>query len=283
MKEHISISFLLKGVFSREGPVGAQDALTNQERDLSQSDPQDKLVLGHLANTLLTDCSTQMGKHFGIYVRDFYAQAIVLGETAEGKLVQLPQDDGSVAPLQDLVMTYKCKDQWALGKGFSDEEKAALEAGASDESVEGEEPTGEENIYDSDIPTQEIAITFFVFSQLITIGFLQGTSITAFYTGTVLSLGFMFRPIVIFVTPRAFIYEITYPDPILRLVEAVHMMRTAGDLVKEEENYRLFVEILRSPELLKNLTGSSLKAPNDKTYAPSEEEFKKHHYILKAI
>jgi hypothetical protein len=36
-------------------------------------------------------------------------------------------------------------------------------------------------------------------------------------------------------------------------------MRYEGNTVKEEESYMMLVEIIRSPELCKALTGSSLK------------------------
>jgi len=49
----------------------------------------------------------------------------------------------------------------------------------------------------------------------------------------------------------AFLYEVTDPMPIIKLIEAVYMRRHEEDLVGEEECYRMLVEIVRSPELLK--------------------------------
>jgi hypothetical protein len=60
-----------------------------------------------------------------------------------------------------------------------------------------------------------------------------------FYTGIVLVLGMYLRPVFIWTSNRAFIYEITHPDPMLRLCESVHLYRTRGDLKMEEENFRL--------------------------------------------
>ena len=47
------------------------------------------------------------------------------------------------------------------------------------------------------------------------------------------------RPIFIFNTHRAIIYETTHPDPLLRLCESIHLSRSRLDLKMEEENYRL--------------------------------------------
>lgn len=43
------------------------------------------------------------------------------------------------------------------------------------------------------------------------------------------------------------------------------MKRHEGDLVGEEECYRMLVEIIRSPELMKALCGSSLRGLADET------------------
>lgn len=87
-----------------------------------------------------------------------------------------------------------------------------------------------------------------------------------------------FRPIFIYLTDRAFICEINYPDPMLRLCESIHLSRSRGDLKTEEENWRLLQSILRSPDLLHSLTGSNLRGGD---YATSEEE-RRAHLIPKA-
>lgn len=102
---------------------------------------------------------------------------------------------------------------------------------------------------------------------------MQGYNIGSFYTGLVLLIGMYMRPIFIFNTNRAFIYEVNYADPMLRLCESIHLSRARGDLKSEEENFRLLQEILRSPELLHSLTGSNLKGGD---YAPSPQENKAH-------
>lgn len=47
------------------------------------------------------------------------------------------------------------------------------------------------------------------------------------------------RPIMIFLAKDAFKYETNYPDPMLRLIESIHLARARGDIVTEEMNFRL--------------------------------------------
>ena len=61
----------------------------------------------------------------------------------------------------------------------------------------------------------------------------------------------------------ASLYELTNPETIIKLIEAVYIHRHEQDLRQEEETYRMLVEIVRSPELFKALTGSTLKGDCD--------------------
>ena len=98
---------------------------------------------------------------------------------------------------------------------------------------------------------------------MVSASILAGYNITTFYTGVVLVLANVLRPNLIFSTFKAFLYETTHPDSVIKLIEACYMKRHEEDLVGEEEAYRMLQEIVRSPELFKALTGSSLKGPID--------------------
>lgn len=58
-------------------------------------------------------------------------------------------------------------------------------------------------------------------------------------------------------------YETTHTDALIKLIEAVYIYRHEEDLIGEEECYRMLVEVIRSPELLKLLTGASTKGACD--------------------
>lgn len=93
--------------------------------------------------------------------------------------------------------------------------------------------------------------------------FLANYSAATFYTTVVLFLGSLIRPIFLFGSWKGWIYECTRPDAILRLIEAVYVKRHELDLIGEEECYRMLQEIMRSPELFKAISGSSLKGTCD--------------------
>lgn len=102
-----------------------------------------------------------------------------------------------------------------------------------------------------------------LFSMMISASIFAGFDVTTFYTTVVLVLGSSLRPIFLYGTWRGWVYETTHPDAILKLIEAVYIKRHEEDLIGEEECYRMLAEIVRSPELLKAISGSSLKGTVD--------------------
>lgn len=102
-----------------------------------------------------------------------------------------------------------------------------------------------------------------LFSVLVSGSLLAAYSPTTFYLTVVLMASTALRPVFIFGTWTAWVYECTNPDPVIKLIECCYLRRHEEDLVGEEEAYRLLQEIVRSPELFKALTGSSLRGATD--------------------
>jgi hypothetical protein len=102
-----------------------------------------------------------------------------------------------------------------------------------------------------------------LFSMMVSASFLAAYSVSTFYTTVVIVVGGAIRPILINYVHKSWQYETTHPDPLIRLIEAIVMKRHEEDLVGEEELYRMLQEILRQPELIKCLTGSTLKGSSD--------------------
>jgi hypothetical protein len=99
--------------------------------------------------------------------------------------------------------------------------------------------------------------------MMVSSSFFAQYDVKTFYTGVVIVAAPQLKILLIFSTFMAFLYEVTDPMPVIKLIEAVYMKRHEEDLVGEEECYRMLVEIVRSPELLKQLTGSTLKGSVD--------------------
>lgn len=156
---------------------------------------------------------------------------LLLGETSFVEPIFFSLRENEAYARKNILLTYRCKDQWAIS-------------------------------------TDNDQFVFTVFSHLIPYEEVQGYDILTYYITVIIITGMQIRYFFIYLTPRAFIYEINYPDPMLRLCESVHLCRARGDLKMEDENFRLLCDILRSQELLKLLTGSNMKGK----YAPSQDE-----------
>lgn len=55
-----------------------------------------------------------------------------------------------------------------------------------------------------------------------------------------------------------------FPDPIIELCDGISLARIKNDLVLEEELYYLLMDLMRSPEMLKLITHSSISEFNQK-------------------
>jgi piezo-type mechanosensitive ion channel component 1/2 len=104
-------------------------------------------------------------------------------------------------------------------------------------------------------------LLFITFSDLISDNLFDATSILGFYFGVAVIVGQTLRKIVMFDSDRIIITEIPDPDPIRNLIKAIYMQRLEQNLKKEEELWFILVEIMRSPEMIKAICGSSLRAP----------------------
>jgi hypothetical protein len=81
--------------------------------------------------------------------------------------------------------------------------------------------------------------------MLVSASFFAAFNITTFYTGVVVAAGSAIRIALIFSTFMGWMYETTVPDGIIKIVEAITLKRHEGDLVREEEYYRMLQEIMR--------------------------------------
>jgi len=82
-------------------------------------------------------------------------------------------------------------------------------------------------------------LTLTLFSVLVSSSLLAAYSPATFYMSIVYLAGGIIRPIFIFSTWKGWIYEVTNPDPIIKLIEGVYMKRHEEDLAGEEECYRM--------------------------------------------
>ena len=111
--------------------------------------------------------------------------------------------------------------------------------------------------------------------MLVSSSFLASYSLTGFYIGVVISLGLTLRSAIIWPTYKGWVYEAVETDAVLRLVDYINLRRYEGDLVGEEEGYRLLREILHSVEFFKSICGSCLRGtldPNQDFLSPEDQK-----------
>ena len=74
-----------------------------------------------------------------------------------------------------------------------------------------------------------------------------------------MTVGALFRTIVMYKADRIFIVDARNPDRLRSLIAAIYRQRHEQNLKREEELFFLLFEILRNPQLCSHLTGTSLK------------------------
>ena len=82
-------------------------------------------------------------------------------------------------------------------------------------------------------------LEFILLSLMVPSSFLAGYNPTTFYSGIVYLAATPLRGIFIFYTYTAYQYELTNPDPIVKIIEACYMYRHEENLIAEEESYRM--------------------------------------------
>jgi hypothetical protein len=102
-----------------------------------------------------------------------------------------------------------------------------------------------------------------LFNLLVSGSILSSFNLQTFYTTIVLVISSYMRPICMFYSWCGWIYEASHPEVIIALIEACYLARHEENLYLEEETYRMLIDIMRSPELFKSLTGSNLKGITD--------------------
>lgn len=198
--------------------------------------------------------------------------------------------------MYDVLLEYRCPDVWLVRASKSNTivTSAELPKMSVDPKKECESTyVGPEDNGTPDLgQTQKVdkvndrnlytRFSFTLFSMFVSGSFLAGYSVKSFYIIVAYGLSGTVRLSLLFGTWKGFLYEITHPDPLIKVIEACYLYRFDQDLYNEEETYRMLQEVIRQPELLKALTGSSLRGSMDPMLDQfSEEDKKKYRHLEK--
>lgn len=99
-------------------------------------------------------------------ITSFYLDNLLLTDSVEVMPIEIVSANETATNKYSLLLNYKCVDQWGIG---------FIKAHAEDEE---RDDFRSHNIY------------FTLFSQMISVSFLQGYSVLTFYTGVILLLGY---------------------------------------------------------------------------------------------
>mmetsp|Transcript_10287 Transcript_10287/g.15686 ORF Transcript_10287/g.15686 Transcript_10287/m.15686 type:complete len:111 (+) Transcript_10287:2232-2564(+) len=108
------------------------------------------------------------------------------------------------------------------------------------------------------MPTAHHGFSMFVFSRKILPSYFSLPLLT-FYISIVYVIAQIFRSGLVPQTAHTIIYDAPFPDDLLKLCEAIFVLRIKKRYKDEEQLYYLLVEVLRSPEVLREICGTSLK------------------------
>lgn len=120
-------------------------------------------------------------------------------------------------------------------------------------------------------------LIFYTFSDLIS-PTSESYSVLTFYVTFILIIGKFVRSIISGEAERVIYTEMPRPHKLLIMCEGIKISRYKKDLVREDRLYYVLLDLLRSPEMLRMITKSSLVFTQ--SVALPEESLEKENQIL---
>ena len=102
-----------------------------------------------------------------------------------------------------------------------------------------------------------------------------GYSVLTFYMAFIVVGGNYLRSIFLGSAELVMFYEMVLPNKLLNVCEGIRIARIKKDYLKEEQLYYLLIDLMRSPEMIKSITKSSLIFIQDNNIIKNEEIKKK--------
>ena len=101
-----------------------------------------------------------------------------------------------------------------------------------------------------------------------------GYNILTFYFTFIILVGNYLRSMFLGSAERIMYTEMVLPNKLLSLCEGIRIARIKKDYLQEEQLYYVLIDLMRSPEMIKNITKSSLIFIQDKNILQKEEKQK---------
>ena len=138
------------------------------------------------------------------------------------------------------------------------------------------------NIYSIDKGKTSLGIEFITFSDFYS-SYTFGMDVITFYVSFVVVVGNVIRSIFLGQSERIMYTEMVNPGKLLSVCEGIKISRIKKDFLQEEKLYYLLIDFMRSPEMFKNITLSSLIFIQDNNIGKEEIKYKEYEVESKAL
>lgn len=196
-------------------------------------------VLRGFTKIFSLDCEKDKNQSSFLFIPPFFTGVHYLND----KETALPDSSKSLKWMKGLRVFYSCENYWKVDQYFNCTIDSKDDSVCPEDRIPGQNMTG---------------VSFFTFSTKIAPSYFKFSIIT-FYVSIVLVIGKLFRNVCIIPANRIFIWEIPNSEKLLLLCECIYIYRMRSQLDQEEQLYFTFADIMRSPEMIKAITGSSMK------------------------
>ena len=137
-------------------------------------------------------------------------------------------------------------------------------------------------IYTNDGVKNDTGLEFITFSDFYS-SFTFGMDIISFYVSFVVVVGNLIRVVFLGQSERIMYAEMVNPGKLFSVCEGIKISRIKKDFLQEEKLYYLLIDFMRSPEMFKNLTMSSLIYIQDNNIGREEIKYKEYEVESKAL
>ena len=138
------------------------------------------------------------------------------------------------------------------------------------------------NIYTNDGTNEINGLEFITFSDFYS-SFTFGMDVITFYVSFVVVVGNLIRVVFLGQSERIMYAEMVNPGKLFSVCEGIKISRIKKDFLQEEKLYYLLIDFMRSPEMFKNLTMSSLIYIQDNNIGREEIKYKEYEVESKAL
>ena len=136
------------------------------------------------------------------------------------------------------------------------------------------------NLYSKD--RSNLGIEFITFSDFYS-SITFGMDVISFYVSFVVVVGNVVRLIFLGQSERIMYTEMVNPGKILSICEGIKISRIKKDFLQEEKLYYVLIDLMRSPEMFKNITLSSLIFIQDNNIGKEEIKYNEYEVESKAL